>query len=134
MVRGFEKNQQRLQALALLGKELARRAHSHCELCDASGVKFCTREIEPVPEEPDINHCLLICDLCTAQLDRRGAPDDKYWRCLETSAWKELPVVQVTAVRLLRAIQAPWAEQLLEQLYFWPGVESWLAGESLDSS
>ena len=134
MVRGFEKNQQRLNALSLLGKDLARRARGHCELCTASGVKFCTREIEPVPEQPDINHCLLICDQCAQHLDRRGAPDDKYWRCLETSAWTELPAVQVTAVRLLRAMQAPWAEQLLEQLYFWPGVETWLAGERPVSS
>ncbi len=133
MVRGFEKNQDRLNALALLGKDLARRAHGHCELCNASGVKYLTREIEPVPAEPDINHCLLICYQCDQQLDRRGTPDDKYWRCLETSAWKELPVVQVTAVRLLRAMQVPWADQLLEQLYFWPGVESWLSGEVLSS-
>lgn len=127
MVRGFEKNQQRLQALATLGKDLARRARSKCELCTSSGVKFICREIQPVPEEPDLNHCLLICDQCDQQLDKKGRPDEKYWRCLETSAWKELPVIQVTAVRLLRSIGVAWTEQLLDQLYLWPETESWLA-------
>ncbi len=127
MVRGFEKNQQRLQALGLLGKDLARRARSKCELCEASGVKFFTREIEPVPEEPDLDHCLLLCEQCDQQMNQKGFGDDKYWRCLETAAWKELPVIQVTAVRILTAIGAAWTEQLLEQLYLWPETENWLA-------
>ena len=129
MVRGFEKNQLRQQALSMLGKDLARRARSKCELCEASGVKFSTREIEPVSAEPDLDHCLLLCEQCDQQISRKGPPDDKYWRCLETAAWKELPVIQVTAVRLLRSIGAPWTEQLLEQLYLWPETENWLAGD-----
>jgi protein PhnA len=126
MVRRFEKHQERLQALSLLGKDLARRAHRKCELCEATGQKFKTREIEPVPSEPDLDHCLLICDQCNQELDRKGGPDEKYWRCLETTAWKELPVVQVTAVRILKAINVTWTEQLLDQLYLWPDTEAWL--------
>jgi len=129
MVRGFEQNQQRIHALSLLGKDLARRAHSKCELCEASGVKFKTLEIEPVPIEPGLDHCLLLCEQCDQHLRCKGAPDDQYWRCLETSAWKELPVIQVTAVRLLKAMAVPWTEQLLEQLYLWPESEAWLEGE-----
>ena len=127
MVRGFEKNQERLQALSWLGKDLARRERSKCELCEASGVKFKTIEIEPVPSEPGLDHCLLLCGQCFEQINRKGQPDDQYWRCLETAAWKELPVVQVTAVRLLKEIATPWTEQLLEQLYLWPETEDWLA-------
>ncbi len=126
MVRRFEKHQERLQALSLLGKDLARRAHSKCELCEASGVKFQTMEIEPISAEPDLDHCLLLCEQCEEQINLKGPPDDKYWRCLETSAWKELAVVQVTAVRLLKAIDATWTEQLLDQLYIWPETEAWL--------
>lgn len=125
MVRGYDKNQERLSALGLLGKDLARRAHSRCELCGASGVKLRTREIEPVPAEPALTHCLLICDACNTELDRR-VPDINYWRFLETIAWSELPALQVTAVRLLRSISASWAEQLLEQLYLFPEAEAWL--------
>ncbi|MFT5139849.1 MAG: protein PhnA [Lysobacterales bacterium] len=130
MVRRFEKNQERLQALNLLGKDLARRARSKCELCEAAGVKFSCREIEPVPIEPDLEHCLLLCEQCKQHMDRKGVPDEKYWRCLETAAWKELPVVQVAAVRILRAIDVTWSEQLLDQLYLWPDTEVWL--ESYD--
>jgi protein PhnA len=126
MVKRFEKNQERLQALSWLGKDLARRAHSKCELCEASGVKFKTIEVDPVPAEPDLEHCLLICEQCFEQFNRKGQPDEQYWRCLETAAWKELPVVQVTAVRLLKEIEAPWTELLLEQLYIWPEAEAWL--------
>ena len=127
MVRRFEKNQERLLALSMLGKDLARRAHSKCELCEATGVKFGNREIEPIPQEPDLEHCLLLCEQCNQQMDRKGVPDEKYWRCLETTAWKELQVVQVTAVRILRAINVTWTEQLLDQLYLWPDSEAWLA-------
>jgi protein PhnA len=126
VVRRYEKHQERLQALSMLGKDLARRARSRCELCEATGVKFCTREVEPIPAEPDLDHCLLICGECDQQMNRKGAPDEKYWRCLETAAWKELPVVQVTAVRILRAIDVSWSEQLLDQLYLWPETEKWL--------
>lgn len=129
MVKGYEKNQERLQSLGWLGKDLARRAHSKCELCEASGVKFKTMEIEPVPSEPDLDHCLLLCEQCFEQINRKGKPDQQYWRCLEIAAWKELPVVQVTAVRLLRAIAEPWTEQLLETLYVWPETESWLEND-----
>lgn len=129
MVRGFEQNQQRLSALGMLGKDLARRAHSKCELCEASGVKFKTLEVSPVPTEPDIDHCLLVCEQCHAEIHRKGLPDPRYWRCLENSAWKELPVIQVTAVRLLRTIGEPWTEQLLEQLYLWPETEAWLEND-----
>lgn len=125
MVRGFEKNQERLQALSLLGKDLARRAHSHCELCGNSGVKLRTREIEPVTAEPVMEHCLLICEPCATEMDRR-VPDTHYWRFLETVAWSELPALQVTAVRILRSIHAPWARDLLEQLYLFPEAEAWL--------
>jgi protein PhnA len=126
MVKRFDKNQERLQALSWLGKDLARRARSKCELCEVSGVKFKTVEIAPVPAEPDLDHCLLLCEQCFEQINRKGPPDEKYWRCLETAAWKELPVVQVTAVRLLKAIDAPWTELLMEQLYVWPEAEAWL--------
>jgi protein PhnA len=126
MVKGYEKHQERLKALSMLGKDLARRARSKCELCEAAGVKLITFEAEPVPAAPDFDHCLLICESCQQQMNLKGAPDHQYWRCLETAAWKELPVVQVTAVRLLRAMDAVWAEQLLDQLYLWPETEEWL--------
>ena len=113
----------------MLGKDLARRARSKCELCDASGVKFTNREIAPVPVEPDLDHCLLLCEQCDQQLERKGLPDDKYWRFLETTAWQELPVVQVTAVRILKQLNAAWSDNLLEQLYIWPRAEAWLASD-----
>lgn len=130
MTRGFDQHQQRLQALSALGKDLARRARSKCELCGAtgntSGGALRPREIEPVPPDPDLDHCLLACQKCHQELDRKGAPDGHHWRCLETSAWSELPAVQVTAVRTLRKMQDDWASALLDQLYLWPDAEKWL--------
>ena len=38
MAKGLLKHQERKSALSLLGKDLARRARSKCELCEASGV------------------------------------------------------------------------------------------------
>ncbi len=128
MSRGYDQHQSRQQALSLLGKDLARRSGRHCELCDANGVEFATFEVEPVSEEPRLDHCLLICTNCHDQLQKRGSPDPLYWRCLEASAWRELPAIQVTAVRILRKLDnALWAGNLLDNLYLSPEAKAWLA-------
>ena len=127
MAKGLDKHRERQTALSLLGKDLARRCGRKCELCDTGGAGFSIFEVEPVPREPELDCCLLVCNACHERLVNKGPPDHQYWRCLESSAWKELPAIQVTSVRLLRCMEnTDWAQQLLETLYLTPDAEAWL--------
>lgn len=119
MSRGYDEHQTRLAHLNALGKTLARRAHSACELCGASGTPLSTREVAPIPPDPEAGRCIFLCEACRRRLDVPRQADPNHWRCLAASVWSEIPAVQVTAVRILRAL-APkhaWAEELLDQLY-----------------
>jgi protein PhnA len=129
MARGHEQHKQRQEAIAALGRPLSRRARSRCELCEASGTRLTPFEVAPIPEEPDPDRALMLCDRCLAGA-LGGRLDANEWRFLETSAWSELPPVQVQAVRLTRRLldelRADWAHDLLEMLYLPPEVEDWL--------
>ena len=131
MATRLEKHRERLNALSLLGRDLTRRAGSKCELCEAAGVKLQPYEVEPVPAEPELDHCLFICETCSHQLDNPKQIDANHWRCLGKSMWSEVPAVQVTSILMLRRL-APleWAEELLEQAYLSDEVEQWLASVS----
>ena len=127
MAKGLDQFKQRQEALNRFGKDLARRAKSRCELCDVDGVKLVTHEVEPVPNEPDFDHCILVCNTCKEQLDNPKRIDPNHWRCLNTCVWSEIPAVQVTAVRMLDSLNdQPWAGDLKEQLYLSPEVETWI--------
>ncbi|RRJ83937.1 phnA protein [Aestuariirhabdus litorea] len=128
MAKGLDKHRARQELLSALGKDLARRARSCCELCEASGVKLVTFEVEPVPLEPEFERCLLLCETCREQLanPKRVQPD--HWRCLGRAVWSTEPVVQVAAVRMARQLAArhDWAQELLDPLFLEPEVEAWI--------
>ena len=130
MARGLEQHQARSQAVSLLGKDLARRARRRCELCDGREGPLRPWEVPPVPEEPALEHALLLCERCTA--GAAGEPvDPTACRFLETAVWSELPAAQVTAVRMLRRLAeegAAWAGQTLESAYLDPEIEAWVDG------
>ena len=127
MAKGLDQHRQREDILNSFGKDLARRAKSHCELCDADGVKLITHEVAPIPAEPDFDHCILVCETCKEQLDNPKRIDPNHWRCLNSSVWSEVSAVQVTAVRMLNSLtEQPWAQELNEQIYLAPEIEAWL--------
>lgn len=126
MSKGYQKHKERLEALTLFGRDLARRSKSHCELCDTSGVKLVIYEVAPIPDDPDYDHCIFVCETCQAQLDNPKRLNADHWRCLYESIWSEVPAVQVTAVRVARQLNTDWANDLLDQLYLPPEVSEWL--------
>ena len=130
MARGYDQHQQRNHALAGLGRSLARRAGSHCELCDSQGVRLTPTEVAPQHEQPCTERAVLLCEHC--QRGVRGAKlNPMEWRFLETAAWSEVAPVQVTAIRLLRRLAADgvsWATDTLDTLYLPPEISDWLAG------
>ncbi|MEM1296836.1 MAG: phnA protein [Verrucomicrobiota bacterium] len=128
MAKGFQEHQERVNALNLLGKELARRAKSKCEVCEAAGVPLRAFEVPPEPKEPDLDHCAFVCETCFNALSN---PKQKLianeWRTLGNTIWGEVESVQVCVVRLLRRIaeDAAWAQEILDEAYLDPEVEDW---------
>jgi protein PhnA len=129
MARGKEQYKQRQEAIAALGRPLSRRARSRCELCDASGTRLTPFEVAPIPEEPDPDRAVMLCDRCHDGAVGGELGGNEY-RFLETTAWSELPPVQVLAIRLVRRLaedqRCDWASDLLGMVYLPPEVEEWL--------
>jgi len=65
MARRLDQHQARKSALSLLGKGIARRCKSTCELCADSGTALRLFEISPAPSEPDPEQTLI--DLCRSK-------------------------------------------------------------------
>ena len=95
------------------------RSNGACELCGAEasvGVAVTPRE--------DI---VALCATCAS-----GDGDDSHWRCLQGAVWSEVPAVQVQAVRQLRKLDAPWAQETLDMVYLDDELEAWAADVPLE--
>ncbi|MBT9547185.1 MAG: PhnA domain-containing protein [Candidatus Sericytochromatia bacterium] len=124
MAKGLEEHQARLDELNQLGKGLARRAKSSCELCGASSA-LQIFEVPPV-KEPNLEASLLICETCAQQLKHPDALDSNHWFGLQERIWSEVPAVQVMAWRLLQELKdQTWAQDLLDQVYLADEVLHW---------
>lgn len=132
MARGYDEHAERVAAVNALGRPLARRARSACELCGAKGDeagRLDPFEVPPAPDEPDAEKALLACARCATAMEG-GRLDEREFRFLESAAWSEVQAVQVSAVRMLRRLAAAkvdWAREALENLYLAPEVEEWAA-------
>ena len=128
MSKGSEKHQVRISELNRFGKDLARRSKSHCELCDAHGVKLHIHEVPPVPSTPDFENCIFICDTCKDQIDKPKTIDINHWHCLHSSIWSEVKPVQVMACLMAKRIsdKADFAEELLDQVYLEEDTQQWI--------
>ncbi len=129
MSKGYNQNKERQESISSLGKDLARRSKSKCELCDEGHRPLNPIEVAPVPETPCIEHAVLICDTCNEQI-KNGKLEPQNWRFLESVIWSEIPAVQVTAIRICQLLSengVSWAEELLSNVYLSPEIEEWLA-------
>ena len=97
MSKGYNEHQGRLRSLAAFGKDLARRARSKCELCEAGGVPLTTFEVAPVSDPPEFGNLVLICEVCAECLAKESFPEPARWHCLNNTVWSETPAVQVAA-------------------------------------
>lgn len=95
---------------------LLKRSENKCELCE-SGEPLKLYEVPPASNNNEQN-CLLICDKCHAQLEKREELDSNHWRCLTASMWSEVPGVQVVSWRLLSRLRnESWAVDNLDMMY-----------------
>ncbi|RAJ27251.1 PhnA domain-containing protein [Pedobacter cryoconitis] len=99
-----------------LEEQLLKRSENQCELC-GSGETLNLYEVPPQSSSNEDN-CILICEKCLAQIDRKEELDSKHWSCLTTSMWSEVPGVQVVSWRMLnRLSNESWAMDNLDMMY-----------------
>lgn len=132
MAKGREAHDERVAHLNSFGKELARRAKSKCELCEVAGEKLAIIEIPPVPREPDLARCVMLCEGCQMAVENpKKFQAGDHWRCLAQTVWSEVPAVQALAIRLLKRQEDSqvWARETLETVFPDEDVEE-LAAEA----
>ncbi len=131
MAKGYQKNQEHKDKVALLGKKLIRRCKRKCELCEAGGTGLTVVEVAPVPAEPHEDHAIMLCDDCKTVVET-GKMKPHEVRFLESIIWSDVPAVQVTVIRLCRQLSkkgVDWASDVLDVVHLNPGVEQWLADD-----
>jgi protein PhnA len=133
MGKGYDTHQARLLALQGIGKDLARRAKSKCELTGASGVPLRPYEVPPVAEDPDIERTLLLSEACHEVLDHPARLKGREWQCLAEVVWSEQAATQVVAWRMLQhlAQREDWAREVLEEVFLDEEVEKWAKSAEL---
>ena len=133
MGKGYETHQARVLALQGLGKDLARRAKSKCELTGVSGIPLRPYEVPPVGEYPDIERTLLISEACHEVLERPDRLKGREWQCLAEVVWSEMPAVQVVAWRMLKELakREDWAREAIEEIFLDEEVEAWARSAEL---
>ena len=114
-------------ALQVIGKDLARRAKSKCELTGAAGVPLRPYEVPPVSTDPDLNRTLLISETCHEMLEHPSRLSGRTWQCLAETVWSEHPATQVMAWRMLHhlAKREDWAREVIEEVFLDQEVETW---------
>jgi len=95
---------------------LKKRSESKCELCQAeNGLKL--YEVGPQDRTTEDN-CIMICDKCLAQIEKKEELDSKHWNVLTTTMWSEVPGIQVVTWRMLNRLRTEsWAMESLEMMY-----------------
>jgi protein PhnA len=133
MGKGYDTHQARVAALQALGKDLARRAKSKCELTGAAGVPLRAYEVPPVAGDPDLERTLLLSEACHAVLENPKRLAGREWQCLAEAVWSEMAAVQVVAWRMLNrlALREDWAREVIEELFLDPDVEEWAKSAEL---
>ncbi len=103
---------------------LLNRSENKCELCGAKD----TLQVYEVPPQNQTNadNCIMVCNTCLAQIDKKAELNQEHWKCLTESMWSEATGVQVVAWRMLNRLKAEsWAADLLDMLYLDDNKLAW---------
>ena len=106
------------------GEQLLKRSENKCELCQSGD----TLEIYEVPPASNSyqDNCILLCDKCRVQIDKKAELDHAHWSCLSTAMWSEVPGVQVVSWRMLNRLKdESWAMDNLDMLYLNEEILAW---------
>lgn len=95
---------------------LLKRSEGKCELCKSENA-LKIYEVPPQSKSTEEN-CIMICDKCTAQIEKKEDLDKSHWTVLSESMWSEVPGVQVVSWRMLSRLRnESWAADNLDMMY-----------------
>lgn len=95
---------------------LLQRCEQKCELCRSSA-NLKVYEVPPQDRTTEEN-CIMICDKCLAQIEKKEELESSHWACLTESMWSEVSGVQVVAWRMLNRLRnESWAMDKLDMMY-----------------
>lgn len=97
------------------------RAEGRCELCGRPD----ELDAFEAAASPTVDQAVLACATCRAQLDGGAPVDPRHWFGLKEAAWSPVPAVQVVAWRQLHRLDAPWAHDLIDQVYLDEETLAW---------
>lgn len=99
-----------------LEERLIQRSEQQCELCKSTDT-ITLYEVPPQSGSTDDN-CIMLCNECKTQVEKKAEPDSKHWTCLTETMWSEVPAVQVVAWRMLNRLRnESWAADNLDMMY-----------------
>ena len=99
-----------------LDEILLERAGNTCELCKADS-SLSLYEV-PGNKEKNEDSCIMVCDKCLSQIEKKEELDSDHWQVLSETMWAEVPGVQVVAWRMLNRLRnLSWAADNLDMLY-----------------
>ena len=79
-----------------------------------------------------MSKCALLCKTCVSQIE--GAEIvETHWRCLQQSAWSQVPAVQTLSWRMLKRLNSQgWAQDLLDQMYLDESLLEWAEDDPIN--
>ncbi len=100
-----------------MNSELSARAEGACELCSAAD------ELSAYAVAPRAD-AVALCGRCLPLVDA-ATLEAKDWSCLRDTIWSTVEPVQVLSFRLLGRLKAPWASELLDQVWLEEETRAW---------
>lgn len=95
---------------------LLNRAEKSCELCKSESA-LTVYEIPPSSQSNE-DTCIMICDKCRAQIEKKEELNSGHWSCLSESMWSEVAGVQVVSWRMLNRLRhESWAADNIDMMY-----------------
>jgi protein PhnA len=100
------------------------RSGNICELCGSAE----NTKVYKVPfsRREDAESTVMLCEKCSAQIERKEPLDSNHWKILKDTMWSEVPGVQVLAWRMLNRLSGEsWASEQLDMLYLDDEKSAW---------
>jgi len=95
---------------------LEERSKISCEIC-SSKAELSIHTVSPYTDQT-MDHSVLICSTCKAQLLNPETANRNHWRCLNDSMWSQVPPIQVLSYRMLHELKNEgWSAELIDMMY-----------------
>lgn len=104
--------------------DLMARSEGQCELCKSTD-NLSVYEVPPQSNQ-NTDDCILVCEKCQLQLNKKEELDGGHWACLNETMWSEVLPVQVVTWRMLSRLRnEAWAADAKDQMYLDDEALAW---------